>query len=85
MDNGLKFPYLEKLRPGDGEGQHQPGDGSPGVSVRGDEVWRKQTESRRESESLRRQSGGSQASKKSPKSHKFFKPVPETDTGGEVE
>ena len=56
-----------------------------GVSVQGVEVWRKQTELRRESDPLRRGSSTYQASKKSSIHHKLSMPVPETDTGGEVE
>ena len=55
------------------------------ASVQGDEVWRKQTEPRRESDPLRRGSGEHQASKKSSIHHKLSEPVPETDTGREVE
>ena len=82
MDNGLKFPYRKRLETEDGEGKHQPENGCSGVSIRGVEVWRKQSEPRCESKLLRQRSGGSQASKKSPKIHKSFVPVPETDTGG---
>ena len=56
-----------------------------GVSVRGVEVWRKQTELRRESEPLRRRSGSHPAPKKSSIRYKLSMPVPETDTGREVE
>lgn len=56
-----------------------------GASVRGVEEWRKHSELRRESESLRTRSGSSQASKKSSKHVKSISPVPETDTGREVE
>ncbi len=57
----------------------------PGLSVQGVEVWRKQTELRRECDPLRRGSGFYHASKKSPTHHKSFMPVLETDTGGGVE
>ena len=56
-----------------------------GASVRGVEVWRKQTELRHESDPLRRGSDSHQASKKSPIHHKLSMPVPETDTGRGVE
>jgi hypothetical protein len=56
-----------------------------GVSVRGVEERRKRSELRRESDLLRKGSGGCQASKKSSKHHKSSMPVPETDTGGGVE
>ena len=56
-----------------------------GASVRGVEEWRKHSELRRESERLRTRSGSSQASKKSSKHVKSISPVPETDTGREVE
>lgn len=56
-----------------------------GASVQGVEEWRKHSELRRESDPLRRGSGRSQASKKSSKHVKSKLPVPETDTGGEVE
>ncbi len=55
------------------------------ASVRGVEVWRKQTELRRESDPLRRGSDKHQASKKSSIHVKLSRPVPETDTGREVE
>ena len=56
-----------------------------GSSVRCDEGRRKRPELRREYDPLRGGSGISQASKKSSKHHKQLPPVPETDTGGEVE
>lgn len=56
-----------------------------GASVRGVEEWRKHSELRRESEVIRHRSGSSQASKKSSKHVKSKSPVPETDTGREVE
>ena len=56
-----------------------------GATVRGVEVWRKQTEPRRESDPLRRGSREHQASQKSPKTVNLSMPVPETDTGREVE
>jgi hypothetical protein len=82
MDNGLRFPYRIRIEPGDGEGKHQPENGCSGARKRGDEEWRKHSEPSSESESPRRQSGGSHASKKSPKFVKSNMPVPETDTGG---
>lgn len=51
----------------------------------GEEGWRKHPELRRETDSLRRGSETSQTPQKSPKHHKLRLPVPETDTGGEVE
>ena len=57
----------------------------PGASSRGDEVWGKQTELSCESDPLRRGSATCHASKKSSTHHKPSMPVPETDTGGEVE
>jgi hypothetical protein len=56
-----------------------------GASVRGTEEWRKHSELRRESERIRLRSGPRQASQKSPNHVNFNLPVPETDTGGEVE
>lgn len=70
---------------GDGEGYHQPGDGSPGVSERGVEKRRKRFELSRESDPLRWGSGRNLASKKNPDPVKLRMPVPETDTGREVE
>ena len=51
----------------------------------GEEGWRKHPELRRETDPLRRGSETSQTPKKSPKHRKRALPVPETDTGGEVE
>ncbi len=62
MDNGRKFPYRFQFGVGDGEGCHQPGDGSPGASVRGVEGRRKRPELSRESDPLRRGSGRNPAS-----------------------
>ena len=56
-----------------------------GATVRGEEVWRKQTELRRESDPPRRGSREHQTSKKSLKTVNLSMPVPETDTGREVE
>ena len=56
-----------------------------GASIQGVEARRKRAELRYESDSLRRGSGNNQASKKSSEHHKQIMPVPETDTGGEVE
>jgi hypothetical protein len=53
MDNGLKFPYRIRLEPGDGEGKHQPENGSSGARQQGDEEWRKHSEPSSESKSLR--------------------------------
>lgn len=85
MDNGLKIPYRAIVAPGDGEGNHHPENGSSGVSNQGEEVGRKPTELRGESDPPRRGSGDFQASQKSPKRHNDRLPVPETDTGREVE
>lgn len=51
----------------------------------GEDGWRKHPELRREPDPLRRGSETSQTPKKSPKHQKLVTPVPETDTGGEVE
>ena len=56
-----------------------------GATVRGAEERRKRSELRQETEGLRPQSGGCHTSKKSSKYVKPKLPVPETDTGGEVE
>lgn len=64
---------------------HQPGDGNPGLSNEGDENWRKQFELSCEYDLLRQGSDGCQASKKSPTHDNLTLPVPETDTGREVE
>jgi hypothetical protein len=56
-------------------GVSRPEIGSSGASVRGFEVWRKQTELRHESDLLRKGSGRHQASEKSSKHHKPSKPV----------
>ncbi len=56
-----------------------------GASIRGDEERRKRFELRYESEELRLRSGRGQASQKSPTHVNSQIPVPETDTGGEVE
>ena len=56
-----------------------------GVSVQGDEGRRKRPELRHESDPLRRGSGVCQASKKSSIHVNLTLPVPETDTGREVE
>ena len=56
-----------------------------GSSVRGVEGRRKRPELRHEYETLRGRSGRSPASKKSSLHHKQSRPVPETDTGREVE
>ena len=69
----------------DEEGGDEPAIGSAGASFRGVEVWRKQTEPRSESDSLRRGSRTHQASEKSSIHVKHLMPVPETDTGGEVD
>ena len=69
----------------DGEGLHQPEIGISGSSIQGVEERRKRSELRCEYESLRTRSGRSPASQKSSKHVKSVLPVPETDTGGEVE
>jgi hypothetical protein len=69
----------------DSEGSDQPEIGSSGASSRGVEVWRKQTEPRSESDPLRGGSGIYHADEKSSKHVKSLIPVPETDTGREVE
>jgi hypothetical protein len=51
----------------------------------GEEGWRKHPELRRETDPLRRGSETNQTPQKSPKHHKLQSPVPETDTGREVE
>jgi hypothetical protein len=59
----------------DEEGVSRPEIGSSGASVRGEEVWRKQTELRHESDLLRKGSGRHQASEKSSKHHKPSMPA----------
>ena len=51
----------------------------------GEEGRRKRPELRRETDPLRRGSETNQTPQKSPKHQKLELPVPETDTGGEVE
>ena len=56
-----------------------------GASIQGVEERRKRSELRYESEELRFRSGRSQASQKSPNHVNSKTPVPETETGREVE
>ncbi len=56
-----------------------------GSSFRGDERWRKHLELRGEYDSLRRGSGIVWLPRKARWHVNCFLPVPETDTGGEVE
>ena len=56
-----------------------------GSSIQGVERRRKRLELRYEYDLLREGSGRCQASQKSSKHHKQCQPVPETDTGREVE
>ena len=85
MDNGSTFPYRYWLVQRDGEGKSEPGIGSPGARVQGDERRRKRLELRPESELPWERSRICQASNKSSLHHKSIMPVPETDTGGVVE
>jgi hypothetical protein len=85
MDNGSKFPYRWLFVQRDSAGGYQPEIGCSGASVQDDEVWRKHTELRRESDKLRLGSGQHQTDEKSSKHVKQSMPVLETDTGGEVE
>jgi len=56
-----------------------------GSSARGDEGWRKHPKLRREYEELRLRSGIVQLPRKAQLHAKSMLPVPETDTGREVE